>query len=336
MTQRRRLDAEWLALNATREVLKLATGDMSQASYDKALAWGGDLYPELLGLENSLIRRERLSQTAKEFQQKAVLQTRLKGQSISAIDLLTEEIEQGRLLLTVVDKDKTRELNVRLASLQKAKTELLGEAHTENQLILRDNNFSFHANLPSIKPGRGYRDYELPNGNILRVRLLHPDRPEHITGADLIYERHDVSGRVSFVASQYKLWDEGRTLYLDGDGGRVKNQIQRLQNFICQQGLCQLNSDENDYRFPACAAFIRPTNKLQNPDQTLMSFGEHLPVCKIDQCKVPTSRDGEMLRYRDMENISLTTDVFQHLFNTGKVGSRLLTEDELSQVQKLL
>lgn len=45
-----RLDAEWITLNATREVLKLATNDFNQATYDKALAFGGELYPELLGL----------------------------------------------------------------------------------------------------------------------------------------------------------------------------------------------------------------------------------------------------------------------------------------------
>jgi hypothetical protein len=45
-----RIDAEWVALSAFRELTRLATkGDMKLSTYNGALDLGGDLYPDLLG-----------------------------------------------------------------------------------------------------------------------------------------------------------------------------------------------------------------------------------------------------------------------------------------------
>ena len=67
-----RIDAEWIALNAFRGLTKIASkGDMAKSTYDNALDFGGELYPELLGPESSVLRRERESDTAKEYRQKA-------------------------------------------------------------------------------------------------------------------------------------------------------------------------------------------------------------------------------------------------------------------------
>lgn len=45
-------------------------------------------------------------------------------------------------------RERVEQLKRRLANLQKAKSELLGETHSENQLIVRDVSFETHANLP--------------------------------------------------------------------------------------------------------------------------------------------------------------------------------------------
>ena len=45
-----RIDAEWVALSAFRELLKLSTkGNMSKSTYAEALDFGAELYPALLG-----------------------------------------------------------------------------------------------------------------------------------------------------------------------------------------------------------------------------------------------------------------------------------------------
>jgi len=45
-----RLDAEWIALTAFRGLTKIATnGDMDHSTYNGALEFGGELYPEPTG-----------------------------------------------------------------------------------------------------------------------------------------------------------------------------------------------------------------------------------------------------------------------------------------------
>lgn len=193
--------------------------------------------------------------------------------------------------------------------------------HSENQLIFRDA-YNVERNLPSIATGQGYRDFRLPEDSVLRVRVLHPDKPENISGADIVYERHmPDEEKASIVAVQYKIWEDKR-LYLSDP--RMKEQLKRLQGFICENDLCVDVTEENAYRFPCCAAFLRPTDKLQRVDQKYSSTGEHLPICRIDDCKTVTARGAAVLEYKTMKEISLSSEIFEYLFNRGKIGSRLL------------
>ncbi|MGL5470738.1 MAG: hypothetical protein ACRDCT_21565 [Shewanella sp.] len=67
-----RLNAEWISLNAFRGLSKIASnGDMEKSTYDNALELGGSLYPELLGDDVSELKRERVSDTTKEYRQRA-------------------------------------------------------------------------------------------------------------------------------------------------------------------------------------------------------------------------------------------------------------------------
>ena len=84
MDEEQRLNAEWLALNAFRGLTKLAAkGDLSKGTYDNALELGGELYPELLGPNTSLLRRERESDTVKEYRQLAHLRSLKQGQPVA-------------------------------------------------------------------------------------------------------------------------------------------------------------------------------------------------------------------------------------------------------------
>ncbi|MGA9768197.1 MAG: hypothetical protein WBV94_04100 [Blastocatellia bacterium] len=335
MSQESRIDSEWVVVSAFREFLKIATkGDLAKSTYDDALEFGGELYPALLGREASLIRRARESDTTKEYRQRAMLRTQKSGETVTPLELLLPDIDELEDLLKVAaqnrkDRGRVDQLKRRLKVLHNAQDELNPAPHSENQLIFRDVGAVTH-DLPAMSTGKGYRDFQLPDTNILRVRVLHPDKPEQVSGADIIYERHNpYEQEASVVAVQYKIW-ENRTLRLSDS--RMQEQLRKLEKFTCESGLCAEGSEESSFRFPHCAAFLRPTDKLQRSDQKLISSGEHLPLCKIDVCTTMTSRGTPVLEYKNMRNTSISSEAFEYLFNTGKVGSRMLTYEELVEL----
>lgn len=334
MSTESRLDSEWIALNAIRGLTKIASkGDARKSTYDNALELGGELYPALLGADASILRRERESDTAKEYRQRARLRSIKNGTEITPNTIIRQDIDELQDLLNVAklekqEKTKVDQLKRKLINLIEAEKELNPVPHTENQLIFRDA-LAVTRTVPALGSGKAYRDFELPDGNILRVRVLHPDKPEHVTGADIIYERHspkEESARI--VAVQYKIWDN-KTMYLTDT--RMKAQLERLKNFTCDKGICNQPETENSYRLPCCAGFLRPTDKLQRPDQVFISTGEHLPICKIDECKTLTPRGAEILEKDSIREISLSSEMFEQLFNKEKTGSRLLNYEELKK-----
>lgn len=332
-----RINQEWVALNAIRGMVKIASkGNMSKSTYDNALDLGGVLYPELLGPDNSLLRRERESDTTKEYRQKARLKSIKNDSPVTALELVLTDIEEYESYISIAqrdkgDKQKTDQLKRRLGQLVKAKSELEIRPHSENQLIFRDA-YNAERNLPELSNGHAYKDFELPDGNKLRLRVLHPDRPEHITGADIIYERHNKnSGKISVVIVQYKIWEE-KKLYISDP--RMKTQIDKMKKFTCENDICVHQEGDNTYRFPCCAGFLRPTDKLQNADQKFISTGEHLPICRINDCKSIGKQGGEILEYDNIKEVSLSAELFEELFNRGKIGSRDLSYDELGTLYK--
>lgn len=326
-----RLNAEWISLNAFRGLTKIASGgDMVKSTYDNALQLGGEVYPELLGDEVSLLKRERESDTTKEYRQKAELCTIRDKKEVRAFDLVSSDISEYEGLLSIAEASKNNQkvdqLKRKLAQLYKAKKELDPEDHSENQLIFRD---AYNASrvIPTIATGHAHRDFELPSGKVLRLRVLHPDKVEHITGADLIYERHNPENEtVSIVAVQYKIW-KNRKLYLTDK--RMLGQIDKMKTFLCDRTICDSALNEHGYRFPCCAAFIRPTDKLQKADQKFLSTGEHLPICKIEDCTTKGERGASVLEYERIKEISLSSEIFEFLFNKGKIGSREMAYSEL-------
>ncbi|MBP0597263.1 hypothetical protein J8I26_04055 [Herbaspirillum sp. LeCh32-8] len=326
-----RLDAEWVTLNAMRGLTKIAShGDIAKSTYDNALNLGGVLYPELLGADASILRRERMSDISREYRQRASLKTIKEQVVVTPLELLQADMADLEDLLSLAKQQKsgrseTDQLQRKLAGLRKSENELKLESHTENQLIFRDAH-NVDREMPAINSGKGFRDFELPNGNVLRVRVLHPDQPEHITGADFIYERHSADDMVSIVAIQYKIWEEDK-LYLNDP--RMQTQLERLKAFVCDRNSCVGDKEAETYRFPCCAAFLRPTDRLQDPNQKFITRGEHIPICKIEKYKSPGSRGGDLLEYEKIKEVSLSAETFEFLFNNGKIGSRLLAQDDL-------
>lgn len=333
-----RIDQEWITLNAIRGMVKIASkGSMTKSTYDNSLELGGALYPELLGPENSLLLRQRESDITREFRQLAEVQSMRDDLKIYPLDLVLKEIDEFETLISIAkqkdvkDKTKTDALKKRLSQLQKAKSELEIKSHSENQLIFRDA-YNADRNLNALPHGMGarYKDFELPDGNALRLRVLHPDKPEHITGADIIYERHnDKTGKISIVVVQYKIWED-RTLYISDK--RMRDQLKKMKTFTCSNKICNANKGDNTYRFPCCSAFLRPTDRLQNADQKFISTGEHIPICRINECKTKGLKGAEILEYDKIKEVSLSSELFEELFNRGKIGSRELSDLELKEL----
>ncbi|EAB8210249.1 hypothetical protein FGH87_24685, partial [Salmonella enterica] len=329
-----RLNAEWITLSAFRGLMKIATkGDMNKSKYDNVLAFCGDLYPELLGNDVSLLKAERESQTTREYRQKARLKSKKEGRKIDTLELVKTDLDEFESLFRIAKREKEEQKKVdqlkrRLNQLTIAYDELSFQEHSENQILNRDV-YKVHRPLPSLIDGIDYKDFWLPDKNTLRLRILHPEKTEHITGADLIYEKHSSNDEASIIAIQYKIW-ENKKLYLNDT--RMNEQIDKLKTFFCKKSICDSYNSQMQYRFPCCSAFIRPTDKLQSADQKLMSTGEHLPICKIDECTSTGKRGARLLEYDNIKDISLSNESFEFLFNTGKIGSRNLTYDELTQL----
>ncbi|WP_218008512.1 hypothetical protein, partial [Janthinobacterium agaricidamnosum] len=97
--------------------------------------------------------------------------------------------------------------------------------------------------LLEMGAGQARRDFELPDGGMLRVRVLHPDKPEQVTGADVIYERHSIDQEeASIVIVQYKIW-ENRTLRLTDP--RLLQQLDKMRTFACGNYLCKSDKAES-------------------------------------------------------------------------------------------
>lgn len=324
-----RINNEWVSVNAIREALKIANhGEYAKSTYDAALEIGGELYPELLGEENSLLRRERQSATAKEFMQKAKLKSIQQNKEITALSLLKEEINDLESLINLeTEKRRNDQLKLRLKKLRKAENELSKVKHTEHQLIARDA-YNVKRNAPVLFNGQAVKDYELSNQNNLRIRILHPDKPEHITGADLIYEHHNIHNEeVSIVFIQYKIW-ERKQMYMSDP--RMKKQLEKLKSKTCDKGLCEYHNN-TEYRFPYCSSFLRPTDALQSANQTLISSGEHLPICKINAVTRKGARGADIITYRSIKDSSISGLLFEELFNREKIGSKRMNYKELKE-----
>ncbi|MEK6257090.1 MAG: hypothetical protein AABP62_00600 [Planctomycetota bacterium] len=327
-----RLDSEWVTLNAVRELIRLATrGASSKSTYQEAIRLGGEICPEILG-ESSLIRASQESATTREFRQKAVLSSRNTGNEVTVLELLDREITQIKELLKSANKDeRTAELSRRLTSLERARIEVSPSKISEHQAIRRDAAV-FEYEIPSLGSSQGYSDFALLAGNVLRVRVFHPDNPEFVTGADIVYERHNIeSETAAIVGVQYKIQDDDG-LYLND--ARMKKQLGRMRSFFCDAELCKASSQDHTFRFPFCSAFLRPTDRLQSPDQSLRTTGEHLPICKIESVKSTGIRGAELLRYKNIRAMSLSHSVFEQLFSTGKIGSRTLTYAQLEDLYR--
>jgi hypothetical protein len=172
------------------------------------------------------------------------------------------------------------------------------------------------------------KDYKLTGKRVLRLRLLHPDKAERIIGSDLVYEQFDLRNeRVRFIHLQYKTWNTERLYFSQGN---MVDQIEKLDKNICKSGFCENEDGSNfsdNYRFPYCSAFLRPTSYLAKPDSPFISSGIHLPICMVNRIR----ETDKKIDKKNIRGKSVGHRIFEELFINKHIGSRWISIDQLEK-----
>src|SRR5204863_197458 len=115
---------------------------------------------------------------------------------------------------------------------------------------------------------------------------------------------------------------DGRTLRFT-DAKNLDAQLAKLEQITCKRGWCACRESEGppqEYRLPFCAGFLRPTDRLQRPDASLISSGLHVPICVAKTASL-NENGGRILRRDPIRSRAVSQRLFEELFNRGMLGS---------------
>ncbi len=333
---RARLNAEWTSLVALRDLIGIANkgSTNNSATYERAFALGRVLLEPLFDPEKSLLYERKLSETARRYIQEAAATSKVTHQTVSPIELIKNAITKYEKLIKEEDWNQdTSLLKKELSKLYEALQELEKRKSSENSFIFRDA-YQVERELPISGKGRNYVTYKISDERALRVRVLHPDKAEHSTGVDLIYENYWEKGNEKLVrlcALQYKLWQK-KSLYIDD---RIEEQLRKMQGTFCDKGICGDGSQSmrrDRYRLPFCAVFLRPTDELQSENSSLLSTGCYVPICVVRRVQQTTTKGNSILRSKSIRSEAVTHKIFEEMFNSNMLGSRWLRHGELENL----
>jgi hypothetical protein len=325
-------DLAFNILVSIRDAVSFAQKNGVPPTYEDSLRICHDINEDMYEFLVSQLTKKNESDLTKLYKDKAAAESLQKNKEISVIELLNEDITKNQKLLDTpsLDKSKTKYLRNHIISLKAAKENCSPRTLSEHRILERDFCKIDRNNLGAEKifENDTYVDYKLNEDRYLRLRILHPDKSEHILGADLIYEQFNVeTQKVRIAVLQYKTWDKG-VLY-SSSSKNLENQIQKMRKHLCDKSLCQKPvslEGQIDYRFPYCCAFLRPTDKIQKSDSKLISHGIHIPLCSAIQ--ILKDNDNKIDK-KQIRHSTLTHEVFGNLFNHGFIGSRWLPISDL-------
>ncbi len=195
--QRARLHTEWVLSVALRETLDIATRRDMATTYRQAINLGEAIAPTILGKENRILLGSGESMEARKYAELATAESARTGKDITRVQYIDRRIDELTNGLAAAESLELTLVERELDLLKRVRQEITPRKITEERLIIRDA-LLVERNLPVSRTGDGYKEYELDDERLLRIRVLHPDPAEHKIGADLIYEFHDLV-RVSFV-----------------------------------------------------------------------------------------------------------------------------------------
>lgn len=314
---------------AHRDLLQIANKRNQPPTYENALGLLNELAPDLYNDFIELLSRKNKSELVQYFTDLSEIKSKEAAREITPIELIERQI---KTLQELHDQDPSKKtVTKRLMEHLVAREKMDLVRLTENRILNRDfNQVSRESYSDKLFQDDFYSDYKLKNSNILRIRFLHPDTDEHVTGADLIYEQYDLTkNKVRFVFLQYKTWDKD-VIYTSSTANLVP-QLEKMTNLLCKNKLCHSsagNKTSNKYRLPYCSAFLRPTDKVQNSDSKLISSGYHLPICNA--LKLIES-EGKIEKKMIKEE-SFSSHIFEELFNSNMVGTRWIETEDLEKI----
>lgn len=336
--QKEKNDLAFQMVVALRDTINIAKKKGHKATYENSIRLFHDFNPELYSDIISCLHQRNISDDAKVYIAKAEILSQASSKPITPLEILQTEIDDLKEIMDgggTLDADKKKVLKNKLGSLEALKKSLKPRAPTENRILNRDtsraNREDFGAKF--INATDFFVDYELADSKYLRIRLLHPDEPEHITGADLVYEQHDEeSGKIRILFLQYKIWENG-VLYFS-QAKSLDAQLKKLEKCLCNNKCCEPPDNMigvKEYRFPYCAAFLRPTDKVQHQNEKLVSTGIHIPICTVIKMRLE-GEDKLEKKYLRLQN--LNHEIFEHLFNRGFIGSKWMKQDDVEKFYK--
>ncbi len=353
-----RLDGQFLSIVALRAGLTIAR--RTSTTYAETFTIANKLAPTILGREHMLFQPEE-SENARLYREKARLMSKRKenellavkkrGEAltpkekeaciVTAISAVNKDIEDLEALLKM-DSSESTSLQKQLESHYRVRKEFEEQEiarRDEHDIILKDWNKGIDLPTFFVQDTHNLHDFALPGNRVMRIRMLHPQKAETITGVDLLYEYHRPKEKVARIAAvQYKLpQGNSKNIIIDDE---IQGQLDRLSTTFCGNELCVEPSHESAftskrlYSFPRCCAFFRPTDRLQGFNPRLSTSGHHIRICDIDQICAYTKSNKKVLTPEISREYSISSAIFEELFNTNKLGSRWLTYEQLDRFHR--
>lgn len=333
-----RNDLAFQLVVAMRDTINIAKKKGYKSTYENAIQQFHDFSPELYSDIVESLPQRNLSEDAKVYIAKAEAKSLAATDKITPLELLDEDINELRVLIAQNAEmafDQKKILKQKILSLESLRKSLKPRTLSEHRILSRDASRADRNDFGAqfISGNDFFVDYKITDEKFLRIRLLHPDQAEHMTGADLIYEQHDEErGLIRILFLQYKIWDNG-VLYFS-QAKNLKAQVEKLESCVCQNKYCSppsIATGYKEYRYPYCSAFVRPTDKLQNQHEKLVSSGVHIPICTM----IKHIKDGyEKIDRKQMRFDTLNHELFEQLFNRGFIGSQWFEQETIEDFYK--
>lgn len=313
-------NGEWVSFVALRDGISLALNDTNKVTRAETLRLARLLIPGIFSRDSSTLGRDWVSREENLLLEKAEMQ------KLSFDRVLDEEISALERDLQAYDPHRRQRANQsRLDTLKRIRQENKKSEYYEGKLIHADA--SLGDSLPGSN-GKDFFEFLLPQKQRgLRIRITHETAIEAINGVDLVYEHHEPKNRrARIVVVQYKVLNENRII---PKSRKLAAQLKRLDTWFCNNLPCieKEKVDSQFYRLPSCSAFLRATNRLQAGNSSGVSSGYYIPVCRIREHYKDRRHS---ISDKNYEGEAITHRVFEDVFNSGMLGSRWFSYEELA------
>ena len=316
-------------LCAMREAVTIAKKTQQAIPYRRTVDLIKDISPDLHKDITNLLTKTNESEIVRYYKQKAEASSNETEAKISPQQLIEKDLKEEKRVLAL-GGESTNLIERKIFELEAALEYFKPEDISENYILNHDFTLERRHEFfeKKLYENAKIKDYALSGNRILRLRLLHPDKAERIIGSDLVYEQFDLKTKsVRFIHMQYKTWNS-KMLYFSH--GNLLDQIEKLDKNLCQSGFCHNSSGSKhsqNYRFPYCSAFLRPTSYLEHPESYLISSGIHLPICMVNKIK----ENEKAITQSNSKQVSVGNNIFEDLFLNQHIGSRWMKIEELER-----